>query len=637
MEEVVAGFTLTEEQEAILQQDRISPINKIEGRAGAAKTTSLELLARQRGGRGFYVCFNRAGSEDARKRFPPYVTSKTIHSVAYGAMNIGRASAKLSRRIFPEELGKMYPISPSLGLRSDMFGGLVLATVVTFCNSGDDVLDESHVLLSGVWEPYMNPEIVRIAVGVARKVFARMASFNDDFPMLHDVYLKLWQQSGSPMPAGIEWILFDEAQDANGVQIAAMLNQSVPVTWVGDPHQQIYRFRGAVNAMRTIPSGRDLALTQSFRFGQSVADIANGILLSKPEETRPEVLLRGDPRRATEIGRIRRQSKYTFLARTNGECFREAQNVSGSVHVVGGHEGLMRMLRSAHALWSGHQRRDMAPEIARFQDWSSLCEAAEMPGGSELSTVKGIVEEYRGRLPGCLRMFEDRHVSSEDEADVIVSTFHRSKGREWDYVRLGGMSMRHPGHEKWSGMSDEEKEDETNLAYVAATRARVCMEIPQGVLDFLAVGRENGWTPATFDESKAQNNIATSSRPVDVAGSGKSSDSGGVASSPYVVRGVKASTRGSFASGLPNSEDNPREGDWTNWQRDFVAAAVKRGVGIVQIARVVHRPPDVVRLEIMRQKGCSSQELKGEGMKILQRFGGKSAMARQVEYVLGGD
>ena len=43
---------------------------------------------------------------------------------------------------------------------------------------------------------------------------------------------------------------------------------------VGDPHQQIYSFRGAVNAMEHVRADTIFYLTQSFRFGPEISHVA---------------------------------------------------------------------------------------------------------------------------------------------------------------------------------------------------------------------------------------------------------------------------------------------------------------------------------------------------------------------------
>ena len=48
--------------------------------------------------------------------------------------------------------------------------------------------------------------------------------------------------------------------------------------YIGDRYQQIYSWRGAINAMSKVGDANFTTLTQSFRFGDSIADLANHIL-----------------------------------------------------------------------------------------------------------------------------------------------------------------------------------------------------------------------------------------------------------------------------------------------------------------------------------------------------------------------
>ncbi|HAP0214990.1 TPA: ATP-binding domain-containing protein, partial [Escherichia coli] len=71
-------------------------------------------------------------------------------------------------------------------------------------------------------------------------------------------------------------------------------------------------------------------------------------------------------------------------------------------------------------------------------------------------------------LPVKLKLLREHTVTSEKDADITVSTAHRSKGLEWPVVILD---------EDFADITDplmpeDERRDETNLLYVAATRAR---------------------------------------------------------------------------------------------------------------------------------------------------------------------
>ncbi|MFM0633068.1 UvrD-helicase domain-containing protein, partial [Paraburkholderia xenovorans] len=88
-----------------------------------------------------------------------------------------------------------------------------------------------------------------------------------------------------------DFILFDEAQDSDGVMLQILARQThAQIIYVGDPYQQIYEWRGALNAMSQIDAP-ELALTESFRFGALFATLASRLLQLLGERTP----LRGQP------------------------------------------------------------------------------------------------------------------------------------------------------------------------------------------------------------------------------------------------------------------------------------------------------------------------------------------------------
>ena len=95
--------------------------------------------------------------------------------------------------------------------------------------------------------------------------------------MPHDGYLKLWQLRNPSLQrvTNHDVLLLDEGQDMNPTMLNIFMNQSVTRVIVGDPNQQIYMFRGAVNALGLISPTHTYFLTQSFRFGPEIGFVAN--------------------------------------------------------------------------------------------------------------------------------------------------------------------------------------------------------------------------------------------------------------------------------------------------------------------------------------------------------------------------
>ncbi|WDB63232.1 UvrD-helicase domain-containing protein (plasmid) [Escherichia albertii] len=175
---------------------------------------------------------------------------------------------------------------PSLGI-TDIAGALLLRqwplavavreTLQAFMNSADTTLSEVLPLAVRLWH--------------------RMCDRSDDFPVVHDLYLKLYQLSQPDLSAKYDEILFDEAQDASPVISDLVLRHRGTLVMVGAQHQQIYRLRGAVDALNSpsLAKADRLWLTGSFRFGPCVADVANAVL-ALDGETKKVCGLGGDDR-----------------------------------------------------------------------------------------------------------------------------------------------------------------------------------------------------------------------------------------------------------------------------------------------------------------------------------------------------
>lgn len=80
--------------------------------------------------------------------------------------------------------------------------------------------------------------------------------------------------------------------------------------------------------------------------------------------------------------------------------------------------------------------------------------------------------------------------------EVVISTAHKAKGREWDSVRLAG-DFKHP---------DDMDTADLRLTYVAVTRAKEKLDISQ-------IPKAKGETPPLFKRSLEQPVFASSSTP----------------------------------------------------------------------------------------------------------------------------
>jgi superfamily I DNA/RNA helicase len=283
--------------------------------------------------------------------------------------------------------------------------------------------------------------------------------------------------------------MIDEAQDLNPVMRAIGEASGARLFPVGDPWQQIYTWRGAEDALERLP-GERLYLSQSFRFGEAIAEVARRILASKPRFA-PPVDLRGSAKQS-RVGLYRGQRVPVLLCRGNTRLLKEATAVAKAglrPHIIGGLREIAEELREAWLLYAG--RRDELPEsshFVRFEHWRDLVEETRQLCDQQMEQLIKSVEEG---LVQDLRMLEEMHVTDEAAADVVLSTAHRAKGREWSTVALADDF---PGLWRLGRKYDDALDrrasvmpalEEWHVLYVAATRAVDCLLLPPRLYQWL--------------------------------------------------------------------------------------------------------------------------------------------------------
>ena len=453
------SYTDTPEQAAVIawQGERLV----VSAFASSGKTSTLRRFTQENPSECMlYVAYNRAIRDEAEQKFPFNVTCKTSHQLAWSTVG------KYYRDRLVNTL-HLTDIARVLDSRNWLLARQVLNVLNRFMSSA-----AGHITAEHLPDPEENkgPEPGQLLMA-ARTVWDRMSSRQADFPVTHDTYLKLFQLSKPNLGFRYTTILFDEAQDANPVTSDIVLNQTCRVVLVGDPHQQIYRFRGADNAMNApaLAEADRLWLTHSFRFGPEVAHVANRLLA-----------LKGETHRVTGLGGADRVLQV--MPRTGGHhavLHRSVCGVIGTalhwslggkrVYWVGGMESYkIEDLLDLYWFSIDIPERMQHDRLAReYRDYDEYRQIAEDTGDTEMKQAIFILEQFFP-LPDCLNTLREQRVVLESEADVTVCTAHRSKGLEWDRVRL---------HDDFADILDPEmpenrRQDEINLMYVAATRAR---------------------------------------------------------------------------------------------------------------------------------------------------------------------
>ncbi|MDH3603170.1 MAG: UvrD-helicase domain-containing protein, partial [Candidatus Tectomicrobia bacterium] len=421
--------------------------------------------------RFLYVAFNKSVQLEAARKFPGNVLCKTAHSLAwptFGACYRDQLIGAL----------RVNTVMDVLGLPQYESAKVLVDTLTRFLVSAEAQIQPHHV--PELAAQLYGAESIADFVAVAAHLWQLMQEPHDDtIGMLHDGYLKLFQQSRPVLD--FDCILLDEAQDTNPVTADLLLSQPCAKVLVGDLHQQIYRFRGAVDIMDGMVARATLYLTQSFRFGPEVAQMANHLLRMFKAERHP-VHGRGE---ASCIGPV--EGPHTVIARTNAALFKEAVDLYPDhwLGFVGGIQGYrFSLIVDTYYLYASASYRIRDPYIKSFGSFAELRQFAETVKDWELTARCKLVETYRHQIPEWVASIVAKAVADLDQADVVLTTAHKSKGLEFTQVKLTDDFI----HLMKSGTEllppEQVDPDEVNLIYVALTRTQARVEVPPALAQF---------------------------------------------------------------------------------------------------------------------------------------------------------
>ncbi len=488
-------INFTDEQKAIIESHGDIKINAV---AGSGKTTTLIEYARGRPGNSkiLYLAFNKSVRLEAQKRFVAEglagVTVETAHSLAYKRI-VYRHGYRLKNNGY-----KTHEIVALLGLNSqgEKHGQYVVASHINkfisyFCNSpaekirdinyADVVADEKARAFVERFYGYIEKQ--------TRLLLAKMNRGEIEIP--HDFYLKKFQLSRPELP--YDYILFDEGQDASPAMLDVFLRQKATKVIVGDSHQQIYGWRHAINSLEKTDFAT-LPLTNSFRFGPEIAFLARGILDWKShirDHTPVKISGRGRSRATRtkailargNLGLLVRAIDYITEHRQTGGLYFEG-NINSYTYADDG-ASLYDILN----LYNGNRARIRDKLISEMKGLDDLEEYVKKTDDVQLGLMIDIVREYGNEIPGILARIKEKHVADgdKDKADVIFSTVHRCKGMEYDTVELVNDFISESRIKKL--LADTSKSidparliEEVNILYVAVTRTRHLLSIPESLL-----------------------------------------------------------------------------------------------------------------------------------------------------------
>jgi hypothetical protein len=431
----------------------------------SGKTTELRLCGESANPRrGLYLAYNKGIQVDAERSFSTNVMCRTAHSLAYAAvghlyrdrMDGPRISSRRTAEVL--DIDKVVAVEGSLKLKPHNVARLVMETVLRFCWSADDEVRARHVPYVRGMET-VRDEVVPYVVAKARRAWNDLQDVDGRLRFEMDHYLKMYVLQRPYLR--FSFLLIDEVQDLNPVLIALVeqqLERGTQVVLVGDGAQQIYEWRGAVNALDRWNVSNQSTLSQSFRFGPAVAEEANKWLDLLGED--PPIT--GFEGRRSTVHDEPASAASAILCRTNGTMVSRAlalDDKGKKFGLAGGDKAVKKIRSWANAAESLMEGRGCDhPDLYLFKTWREVQEhVAEEP--SDIGVMVRLIDNYGVKA---LKRVAAAAVD-ERQADVVLSTAHSAKGREWSTVEIA---------DDFGGDGPEPSDGEKRLAYVAVTRAQ---------------------------------------------------------------------------------------------------------------------------------------------------------------------
>ena len=220
-----------------------------------------------------------------------------------------------------------------------------------------------------------------------------------------------------------------------------------------------------------MPVPRIVVLPQLF---QNLLAVMACVRVTLPSVNAPSPHLYGESFRRLAKREIRDMPRYTMIFRTNvallttaEDLIAQGKKIKAEVNIA----DFIRQLKSVINLRQG--KKPYHDSISRFTDWKDLLDFAQ-----ESVEIKRLIDIS---LRPDVEKFIQRLESIEEctNPDIILTTAHKSKGLEFDNVVVAN------DFKFGSKNVLDMPEQEINLLYVACTRAKLNLQIPDALLDLL--------------------------------------------------------------------------------------------------------------------------------------------------------
>lgn len=506
--------------------------------AGSGKTTTLRMIcdALSPGLRAVAVCFNKLNADQFQAKLPAHVKASTMHSLglALTRSRFGRidVDTKKQTRIIKKLFGKTWDLGFEESHILHCTKKILPLIRANLLDPTEDLVAVRDLLIENVpdWNSSIaNADVVALyskrILAALRKETSRV-DFDDmiDFPVhyeirgdsVYDVILGDEVQDWNKQQAKLVWLLAGTvgerqfSKTANGLDDLLGLEAEEDVApdvrptasrviLVGDEKQSIYAFRGAdTKSMKN--------LEESFgctKLPLSVCYRCAHLVVSRAQQIVGEEFIQ--PRDDAPTGKVLYRDEYQYnktmsdlpegamvLCRTNAPLMPAALTLirQGRKACVRGRDIKSNLTRIVEVNKKGLEDDQLGELLSKVYNWS-VEKTRALSKVEAYMAAQAVQDQYE-----CIRslatgantikdVFQNINQVFDDTVEgIVLSSCHKAKGLEAEYVVvLGPELMPHPMAEKYG--SDEQMVQESNLEYVAVTRA-------MGTLVFQSIPKPEG-------------------------------------------------------------------------------------------------------------------------------------------------
>lgn len=487
---------LTREQYEIINSTGNIKINAV---AGSGKTTTVIEYAKTRPATSkiLYLAFNKSVKLEAAKKFSDKgldnVKVETAHSLAYRHIVLKHKYKVRSQGYKTNEIAELLNLQGNEEKHTEyVIANHINKFIAYFCNSDKQKVQDLNYL-DTITDPNAKifvSSFYDYIVSQSRLLLSKMDK--GEIEIIHDFYLKKFQLSNPILT--YDYILFDEGQDASPAMLDVFFKQKATKVIVGDTHQQIYGWRFAVNSLEKADF-KIYHLSTSFRFSQDIANLAMEVLKFKKHIDEYQTIPITGKGNSNEI------KTKAVLARTNlGLLLKAIEYVTEKKKVKHIYfEGNINSYTYADEgaslydvlnLYNEKQHLIKDKLIKAMKDLDELEDYIEKTEDGQLAMMVEIVREYGNKIPDIIKAIKEKHVENDDKekAEMIFSTVHRCKGMEYDAIQLVNDFLSEEKLEKLKenkkakGINNAKLNEEINLLYVAITRTKNSIHIPETLM-----------------------------------------------------------------------------------------------------------------------------------------------------------